>query len=545
MHFIGRRFSFAPFLMSDTFRILVADAISNKGVEMLAASGFQADVKTGLKEDALVEIVGQYDAVLVRSQTKITKKVIAAATKLKVVGRAGVGVDNVDVEAATARGIIVMNTPGGNTISTAEHSFSLMLALARQIPQAHASMEAGRWDRKKFEGVEVCNKILGIIGMGRIGGEFARRAIAFGMRVVCFDPFLSVARAKSLQVELVDQLPALLEQADFITIHTPLTPETQGLLNKKTLALCKKGVRLINCARGGLIVEADLLEALQSGQVGGAALDVYEQEPPAEPFALRGLPNVVLTPHLAASTVEAQESVGIEIAEAVRDVLVNGAIRNAVNAPSLDSRTAALLKPYLDLATKLGLLVSQLAPNRIDALKINYSGKVREFDTTPVTRAILKGVLRKAAGEEVNEVNAPSLAKNLGIEIVETKLSQESDFTDLITVEAVAGAEKHSISATFYGNKPRIVGLNDYSLEFVPGGLLFLMENVDRPGIVGWIGNILGKHKVNIGNMALSRGEKGQKALSVLSLDSAPPEAAMAEIRADKDITRVQLVDLG
>ena len=532
--------------MSEAFRVLVADSLSPKGIEFLSKNPrFLVDTKIGLKEDQLAEIIGEYHAVLVRSQTKITKKLIGLATKLKIVGRAGVGVDNVDVEAATARGIIVMNTPGGNTISTAEHSFSLMLSLARQIPQAHASMEAGRWDRKKFEGIEINNKVLGIIGMGRIGGEFARRAIAFGMRVVCFDPFLSVARAKSLQVELLDQLPLLLEQADFITIHTPLTPETQGLLNKKTLALCKKGVRLINCARGGLIVEADLLEALKSGQVAGAALDVYEQEPPAEPFALRGLPNVVLTPHLAASTVEAQESVGIEIAEAVYAALIDGEIRNAVNLPSLDSRTAALLRPYIDLGTKLGLLIAQIAPDRLDSLKINYSGKVRELDTTPITRAILKGVLLKAGGSEVNEVNAPLLAKNLGIQIVETKLSQESDFADLISVEAVSGANRQEISATFYGNKPRIVGLNGYSLEFVPAGLLFLFENVDRPGIVGWIGTILGKHKVNIGNMALSRGEQGKGALSVLSLDSAPSPEALKELEADPAITRVKLVDLG
>ena len=532
--------------MSTPFRVLVADSISTKGIELLSSnSRFQVDVKTGLKEDDLLKIVADYDAILVRSQTKITKKVIAAAPKLKIVGRAGVGVDNVDVAFATERGVIVMNTPGGNTISTAEHSFSLMLALSRQIPQAHASMVAGKWDRKTFEGTEICGKTLGIIGMGRIGGEFARRAIAFGMRVVCYDPYLSAARAKSLQVELVDQLDPLIDQADFITIHTPLTPETQGLLNKERLAKCKKGVRIINCARGGLIVEADLVEALKSGHVAGAALDVYEQEPPPADHPLRTLPNVVLTPHLAASTAEAQENVGIEVAEILRDALLDGAIRNAVNMPNVDSRTAALLKPYLDLGTKLGLLVSQLAPSRLDSVRINYSGKVREFDTTPVTRAVIKGILRKSSGADVNEVNAPMLAKNLGIEISETKLSLPGDFADLISVEALSGETKLEISATFYGNKPRIVSLGGYSLEFVPEGLLFLMENVDRPGIVGWIGTILGKHKVNIGNMALSRGEKGLRALSVLSLDSFPSKEALAEIEADKDIVRVQLVDLG
>ncbi|MDE1172035.1 MAG: phosphoglycerate dehydrogenase [Verrucomicrobium sp.] len=532
--------------MSDKFRVLVADSLSQRGIALLQEDPrFQVDVKVGLKQDALEPIIGNYHALLIRSQTQVTRALIEKAASLKMIGRAGVGVDNVDVEAATERGILVMNTPGGNTISTAEHAFSLMLSLARKIPQAHASMKAGEWNRKAFEGTEICNKVLGIIGMGRIGGEFARRAIAFGMRVICFDPYLSAARAKSLQVELVEQLDPLLEQADFITIHTPLTPETQGLINAKRLAQCKKGVRIINCARGGLIDEAALAEALQSGHVGGAALDVYEQEPPPADFPLRALSNVVLTPHLAASTAEAQESVGIEIAEAVRDALTQGAIRNAVNMPNLDARTAAALAPYLDLAARLGKLVSQLAPKRLDCLKINYSGRVRELDTAPITRAILKGVLVQAAGTGVNEVNAPLRAKNLGLEIVETKLSQQSDFADLITLEAVSAEGTVEIAATFYGNKPRIVGLRGFSIEFIPEGLLFLMENKDRPGIVGWIGTIFGKHKVNIGNMSLSRGKMGEGALCVLSLDSFPPAEAMKEIEADKDITNVRLVDVG
>jgi D-3-phosphoglycerate dehydrogenase / 2-oxoglutarate reductase len=531
--------------MSETYRILVADALSEKGIHALKeVPQFSVDVNVGLKEEQLLGIVADYDAILVRSATKINQKLIAAATRLKIVGRAGVGVDNVDVEAATERGIIVMNTPGGNTISTAEHAFTLMLSLARKIPQAHASIVAGKWDRKSFEGTEVCNKTLGIIGMGRIGGEFARRAIAFGMRVICFDPYLSMSRARALQVELVDNLTPLLREADFITLHTPLTPETKGVLNAKTLAECKKGVRLINCARGGLIDEGDLLLALESGQVAGAALDVYEVEPLPLDFPLRHLPNVVLTPHLGASTAEAQESVGIEIAEALRDALLQGAIRNAVNAPSVDSRTAAILKPYLILAEKLGLLLNQIGPQRVDSLKIEYCGKVQELDTVPITRAVLQGLLRKAGGSEVNAVNAPLLAKSRGISVTETKVSALQDFAELLTLEVSAGSEKTTVAATFYGPKPRIVMVNGHNLEATLEGTLFIMENKDRPGIVGWIGTILGKHQVNIASMSLSRVEAGSNALSLLNLDSTPPLAALQEIESDPDIRSVKLATL-
>lgn len=531
--------------MSDVFRILVADALSTKGIASLQEiPQFSVDVKVGLKEEQLLEIAADYDAILVRSATKINKKVIEAAHKLKIVGRAGVGVDNVDVEAATERGIIVMNTPGGNTISTAEHAFSLMLSLARKIPQAHASIVAGKWDRKSFEGAEVCDKTLGIIGMGRIGGEFARRAIAFGMKVICFDPYLSLSRARALQVELVDQLTPLLEKADFITVHTPLTPETKGILNAKTLAQCKKGVRLINCARGGLIDEQDLWAALQSGQVGGAALDVFEVEPPPADWPMRNLPNVVLTPHLGASTAEAQESVGIEIAEATRDALLLGAVRNAVNAPSVDSRTAAILKPYLILGEKLGLLLNQIGPQRMESLKITFSGKITEHDTAPITRSILQGLLRKAGGTEVNAVNAPLMAKARGLVVTETKVNELTDFAELLTLEVGDGEEKTSVAATFYGRKPRLVMLNGRNVEASPEGTLLIMENKDRPGIVGWLGTILGKHKVNIASMSLGRAEPGGTALSLLNLDSAPPAEALREIESDPDIQMVKLATI-
>jgi D-3-phosphoglycerate dehydrogenase len=531
--------------MSARFRVLVADAVSSKGVEVLGQDGqIEVVTKTGLKEAELIAIADQFDGIVVRSQTKINQAVMAAASRLKVVGRAGVGVDNVDVEAATARGIVVMNTPGGNTISTAEHTFSLLLSLARSIPQAHASIKAGQWDRKTFQGVELCNKTLGIIGMGRIGSEVARRAIAFGLRVIVYDPYLALSRAKSLQVELADQLTPVLEQADFITVHMPLTPETQGILNAKTMAQCKKGVRLINCARGGLINEADLLAALKSGQVAGAALDVYEQEPPPKDFPFRDLPNVVLTPHLGASTAEAQESVGIEVAEQIYDYLVKGMVRNAVNMPNVDAHTLQIIKPYLMAGEKVARLLAALAPPHLETLNISYSGSLTEVDTTAVTRSILKGLLARAGGPEINEVNAPSLAKSLGLKITESKQSEVGDFTELLTLEASSGSEKFEIAVTFFARKPRIVRMNGQPVEAIPEGVLLIMENRDRPGIVGWIGTLLGQHKINIANMSLGRNEAGQRALSVLNLDSFPKDEVIREIASDPDIYSVKVVEL-
>jgi len=529
----------------NTYRILAADGVSPKGIAVLSENPkFKVESSGGLKEDELIARIGDLDALIVRSATKVTAKALAAATKLKVIGRAGVGVDNVNVEAATERGIVVMNTPGGNTISTAEHTFSLLLSLARKIPQAHASMVAGKWDRKSFEGTELCGKTLGIVGMGRIGGEVARRAIGFGMNVVAYDPYLVQSRARSLQVELADDLAALLARADFITVHMPMTAETKNILNAKTLAQCKKGVRIVNCARGGLVEEAALLEALKSGQVGGAALDVYEKEPPAEDFPFRALPNVVLTPHLGASTSEAQEGVGIEIAHGVSDYLLNGIINNAVNVPNVDVRTLALIRPYLGLGEKLGKMLAQIAPHGLETLTIRYTGKVSETETVPITRSVLKGVLFKCSEIAVNEVNAPKAAQNLGLKVLETKSADAGEFTDLITVEATKGDKHYEVAATLYGVHPRIVRLNGHNLEASPEGILLIVENQDRPGMVGWIGTLLAKHKINIASMSLSRGESGGKALSVLNLDSLPSEALVKEIEADSGILSVQVAQL-
>jgi D-3-phosphoglycerate dehydrogenase / 2-oxoglutarate reductase len=524
-------------------KILVSDPISDKGVELLKSNpSFQVDKKVGLKEDELCAIIGEYDALIVRSQTKVNQKVLDAATRLKIIGRAGVGVDNVDVDAATKRGIIVMNTPGGNTMSTAEHSFSMLMAMARKIPQAHASMKAGKWDRKSFEGTELFGKTLGIIGMGRIGSEVAKRAVAFGMRVLAYDPFLSPSRAKALQVEVVE-LDVIYKQSDFITVHVPVTEQTKGMINKDTIAKMKKGVRIVNCARGDIIVQADLFEALKSGKVAAAALDVYEKEPPVNlPFL--ELDNVVLTPHLGASTHEAQESCGTEIAEQIAEALSGGTIRNAVNMPSIDAKVLAGLQPYIVFGETLGRLLAQLGPRRVERFTVEYCGKAAELETSPITRATLKSFLETLQGGNINYVNAPSYAKQLGIQVEETKCADLIDYAELITVRVQVDGATTSVSGTFYGNSPRIVRINDRPVEVIPTGVLLVIHNTDRPGVVGWIGTITGRHKINISSMSMGREQAGGQALTVLNLDSAPTLEMLAEIKKDKDILDVKIAKL-
>lgn len=526
-------------------KVLVADPISERGVSELAEGGLlDITVKTGLKEDELLEIIGDYSALVVRSQTKATARLLEAAKSLKVIGRAGVGVDNVDVDASTKRGIIVMNTPGGNTISTAEHAFSLMVSIARNIPQADASVKASKWDRKSFEGVELYGKTLAILGMGRIGAEFARRAIAFGMRVLAYDPYLSPTRARSLQVELVDRLDDIIPLADFFTLHMPLTAETKHMLNAERLGRMRKGVRIVNCARGGLIDEAALYDALKSRHVAAAALDVFEVEPPPADYPLRSLPNVVFTPHLGASTAEAQESVGIEIAQQIRAALLQGEIRNAVNMPSIDAKTLAIIGPHIEFGERLGVFLSQFAAKRCTSLNINYHGKVYEIDTTPITRAVLTGFLRQAGGSDVNVVNVPAFAENLGLNVTESRETASSDFAEMIELTATGESGWVSVAGTFFGATPRIVKINGRHVEAKPEGVLFLFENRDRPGIVGHVGTLLGKHGVNIASMSLSRNEVGGQALTVLNLDSVPSPELIQELLANGDIFSVQTVTL-
>ena len=526
-------------------KVLVADPLSQRGIEQLAAEdALEVTVQTGLTEAELIEAIPDFSALVVRSQTKVTEAVLKAGRRLRVVGRAGVGVDNVDLETATRRGVIVMNTPSGNTISTAEHAFSLLLSVARKIPQAHANLQSGKWDRKQFEGTELYGKTLGIIGMGRIGSELSRRAIAFGMQVLAYDPYLSVSRARSLQVELMEELDELLPLADFLTLHTPLTQETHHLLNAARLTKTKRGARLINCARGGLIDEQALLESLGNGQLAAAALDVFETEPLPADSPLRGVPNLVLTPHLGASTLEAQESVGIEIAQAIRAALLEGTIRNAINLPNLDAKTLAIIGPHLRFGEKLGRFLSQISPRRVDNLHINYSGKVNEVDTTAITRSILKGFLRVAGGEEINEVNAPTFAETLGLTVTESRLSAPGDYTDLLELTADAEGKTLSVAGAFFGATPRIVSINSRPVEARPHGVVLVLENTDRPGMVGRIGTLLGEHGVNIATMSLSRNQAGGRALTVLNLDTAPSAELLTEIAASEDIQGAQVVEL-
>jgi D-3-phosphoglycerate dehydrogenase / 2-oxoglutarate reductase len=526
-------------------KVLVADAISQRGIDELSRDGgVEVTVQTKLPPEKLIEVISEFAGLIVRSETKVTRPIIEAAKKLRVVGRAGVGVDNVDVETATRRGVLVLNAPGGNTVSTAEHAFSLLLCAARKIPQADASLRGKKWSRKDFEGVELYNKTLGVIGMGRIGSELSRRAIAFGMRVAAYDPYLSAARARSLQVELVEELDDLLAVADFISFHTPLTAETRHLLNAERISKTKAGVRIINCARGGLIDETALANALQDRHVAAAALDVFEIEPLPENSPLRDAPNLILTPHLGASTAEAQESVGIEIAQAIRSALLEGTIRNAVNMPSLDAKTLSIIGPHMRFGEKLGRFLAQVAPRRVDELKINYSGKVNELNTGPITRAVLKGFLQHVRGDDINEVNAPQFAENLGLKVTETRVSAAGDYTDLVDLSADAEGKIVSVGGAFFGATPRIVSVNSRPVEARPSGVILVLENTDRPGIVGRIGTLLGEHNVNIATMSLSRNQAGGTALTVLNLDNAPDEKLLTEIRASGDIHSAQVIQL-
>jgi D-3-phosphoglycerate dehydrogenase len=528
-------------------KIMICDPISPKGIALFQQrKEFDVVVlKQRLAEAELLPMVSDAVAMVVRSETKISKKVIDAAPKLRVVGRAGVGVDNVEVDAATQRGIVVMNTPGGNTISTAELTFSMLMSLARKIPQAHASMKAGEWNRKAFSGVELYNKTLGILGMGRIGTEVARRAIAFGMRVLAYDPYLTLSRANALQVELLE-LDDLLPRCDFITVHMPMSDETRGMINAAAFAKMKPGARVLNCARGGIINEADLVTAIKSGQVAGAALDVYETEPPPKEFPLRDLPQVIMTPHLGASTEEAQENVGIEVAEAITDYLLNGAVRNAVNLPNLDAKTYAQVKPYLALGEKLGRLVAQLGPKRNDRLVITYGGKATEVPGDPISRFVLKGFLESAGGKDVNQVNVRTLAQALGLRVEEIKSNEETDFNEWLHLAVFSGEQKISAGGTLYGSRrqPRIVRVNSRPVEIVPEGVLLFLTNKDRPGIVGYLGTLMSRHNVNIASMSLSRDTAGGHALTVLNLDSEPPPALLEEAQKDPDISNVRVVKL-
>jgi len=530
-------------------KILVADKISSTGVDYFKAqAGFEVVEAYGVYKDSpekFLEMVKDVDAIALRSESKITAEVLAAAPKLKVVGRAGVGTDNIDKDAATERGVIVMNTPGGNTIATAELTFTHMLCGARPIAQACASMRAGKWGRKDFAGSELFKKTLGICALGRIGTEVAKRAQAFGMTVLAFDPFLTESRAESLGVQKVE-LDTIFAQADYITVHTPLTDETRNMIDAAAFAKMKDGVRIFNCARGGIINENDLAAALSSGKVAAAGLDVYIDEPLDEHSPLREIENLVLTPHLGASTVEAQESVGIEIAEQIVDVLKGGMVRNALNMPSIDPKVLEALKPYLELGEKLGTFVQQLSSGCVEKLRVTYYGKIIDLDTLPLGRAIQRGYLRHIT-PEVNDVNAPKKLQQLGVAVETVRSNHETDYVELIEVQTVeSGGKTRTVAGTLFGKTsiPRIVEIDGHGVEVNTSGTLLVLKNKDVPGIVGFLGTTLGQDTVNIANMSLSRDQGDGFAISVYELDTVPSEAIQSQITQHAAIEKFKIISL-
>ncbi len=509
-------------------KVLISDKMDPRAAAIFKDRGVEVDEKPGLTKDELIAIIGDYDGLAIRSATKVGKDVLAAATKLKVVGRAGIGVDNVDIPAASAKGVVVMNTPFGNSITTAEHAIALLFALARDIPEADRSTQAGKWEKNRFMGVEVSGKTLGLIGAGNIGSIVADRAIGLKMRVIAYDPFLSADRARELGVEKVT-LEELLPRADFITLHTPLTEQTRNILSAEALARTKKGVRIVNCARGGLIDEAALKVALDAGQVAGAALDVFVEEP-AQEHALFGTPNFVATPHLGASTSEAQVNVAIQVAEQMSDYLLTGAVTNAINTPSVSAEDAPRLRPYMALAEKLGSLVGQLAHGGLMGINIEVEGAAAELNQKPITGAVLAGLMR-AYSDTVNMVNAPFMAKERGLDVREVRHDREGVYHTLVRVSVATSEGERSVAGTLFGDQnPRLVELFGIKVEADLAGHMLYVVNEDAPGFIGRIGTALGNAGVNIGTFHLGRRDAGGEAVLLLSVDSPVPEALLQEL---------------
>ncbi len=530
--------------MNQKWKVLVSDPLSKSGLEILEATQeLTYEVKTNLSPEELKEIIGGYDAIIIRSETKLKADVIEAAQRLRVIGRAGIGLDNVDIPAATKKGIVVMNTPQENAIAAAEHTIALMLSIARKIPQATASMRAGKWEKKKFMGVELYQKTLGLVGIGVIGTIVADRARGLKMKVIGYDPYLSPEIAEKRGVELVS-FDELLSRSDFISVHTPLTEEPRNLIDHRAIEKMKRGVILINCARGGIINEKDLYEALQSGKVAGAALDVFEKEP-AIGNPLVELEQVVSTPHLGASTEEAQENVAIAIARQVVDYLVRGEIRNAVNIPAVSPDLLLLLRPYLRLGEKLGSFLGQISNYAIEEVVIEYHGEILANGIKPITTSILKGLLTPFVGETVNFVNAPVMAKERGIRVTESVREEAEDFTTLIALTVRSKMEQNYIAGTLFGRKElRIVKLNDFFIEAIPEGHILLVNNYDRPGVIGNIGTALGSKNINIATMQFGRDRMGGRAISLLHLDSPLPPGMLGEILRLPNIISVRQIEL-
>ncbi|MEO5355716.1 MAG: phosphoglycerate dehydrogenase [Nitrospirae bacterium YQR-1] len=524
-------------------RVLVSDNISARGVEILKSAGLEVEVKPGMSVQELKDCIAGYDGIVIRSATKLTADVIERAEKLKVIGRAGSGLDNVDKSAATKKGIVVMNTPGGNTITTAEHTIALLFSMARKIPQATQSMKDGKWEKKKFMGVELFNKTLGIIGIGNIGAQVAKRAIGLQMNVVGFDPFLSEETALNMGIKKVS-LDELFKDSDFITVHTPMTPETKNVINTQSIAKMKTGVRIINCARGGIVDEKALLEGIKSGKVAAAALDVFEKEPP-EVLSLIGLDEVVCTPHLGASTMEAQENVALAVAEQVADYLVNGTIRNAVNFPSIPQDKVAVLKPYIDLASRMGAFASQFIEHEVREINIELTGEAAEIPAEAVVIAAVKGYLNPILEETVNFVNAPIIAKERGIDVKVTKSADAGAYNTMLTLKIKCDGTDHVFSGTLFSkNDPRIIKINNYSLELIPEGIVLFINNVDKPGVIGSIGMLLGESGINIARMSFGRESKGGVAISAVSVDDDISSEIMGKIKKLANIISVKKITI-
>jgi D-3-phosphoglycerate dehydrogenase len=520
-------------------KVLISDKLSPAAVEIFQKAGVEVDVKTGLKPEELIAIIGEYDGLAIRSATKVTPEVLAAAKNLKVVGRAGIGVDNVDLKAATAHGVVVMNTPFGNSVTTAEHTISLMMALARQIPLANASTHAGKWEKNRFMGVELAGKTLGLIGAGNIGSIVADRAQGLKMHVIAYDPYLSAERAQAQGIEKVE-LEELFSRADFISLHTPLTDTTRGILNKDSLAKTKKGVRIINCARGGLVVEEDLKAAIEAGHVAGAAFDVFEEEP-ATDNVLFGMDEVVATPHLGASTTEAQEKVALQVAEQMSDYLMTGQVTNALNMPSVTAEEAKKLKPYLKLAEVLGSFSGQLTTTGLKAVKIEYEGAVSNLNTKPLSAVALQGLLAPLISG-VNMVNAPSIAKERGIEVSEVRHDRATDYNTLMRITVTTERREREVTGTLFADAPRLVSVGGIKLEAGLSPRVLYINNDDKPGMIGALGTLLGEAGVNIANFHLGRSEAGQEAIALLDVDQEVSQDILEKIESLPNVKQARLL---
>ena len=530
-----------------TTKIFVADDVSESGLGPLRSAGFIVEKRPGLAPPELREALKDCEGLIVRSETKVTADLLDGANSLRVIGRAGVGVDNIDVPAATIRGVVVMNAPDGNTITTAEHTIAMLIALARSIPQASSSLKAGRWDRKKFIGVELLGKTLGIVGLGRIGRVVASRARALGMLIVAYDPFIAPEHARDLEIELAP-LDDVYARADFLTVHTPLTSETRGLVDRDAIGKMKQGARIINCARGGLIDEEALYEALTSGAIAGAALDVFSEEPPPADHKLLQLDQVIVTPHLGASTKEAQEGVAFTVAEQMRDFLLTGAVRGAVNVPAITTKEFNLIQPYVALAESMGRFQAQLVDKAVSEIRIEYAGEIVDVDAAPVTRAFLAGLLRDISAR-VNVVNAFLIADERGIKVTTTYVRTGGDMLPAIRTEITAGESRHSLAGTLFGygeqrREGRITEIDGFHLEATPHGHMLVTRSNDVPGVIGGIGTILGQGGVNISRFNLGRRERGGEALAVIEVDAPLSKETLQSLRSLEQVISAQPIDL-